>query len=507
MSRSRGRRYDNTPKLNKKKVFATIIAIIVFIMIIVSLKNLLTNSDNTKDVSSLVTYISVYDNNKWGIIDNKGNTVIDCNNNEMVIVPDKNKAIFIVVDNVNYNNESYSTKVLNEKGQEIFKEYKNIQPIENTDGSNIWYESNVLKFEKDGKVGLINFDGKIIVDAIYDNIYAIQGIEKSLIVEKDGKKGLVTTTMGELVIPAEYQEIKSLTTSYEDGYIVKNDVGKFGIISPTKTTLLEVKYDDIKNVTGSEYYVVIENGVLEIVDKKGTVILNSGFESVEEINVDNFIITKAGKYGVISKTGETIIEAKYELLKQSFLNNYIAKLNGKFGIIDQESKELLGFNYENITYIKEADFFEAENADFTTDIINRNFEVALKNIIVSDLNMEDGYLRVRENGDYKFYNLKLEEKTNKEVLTTNTLFLVKENGKYGYENKNGSRIVDCIYDDAKEQNEFGYCAVNKDGKWGTLGADGRVVLEPSVSLEDYLYIDFIGKWHRYKDLQLNVYTK
>jgi len=152
MSRSRGRRYNDTPKLNKKKVFATIIAIIVFIMIIISLKNLLTNSDNTKDVSSLITYISAYYNNKWGVIDNKGNTVIDCNNNEMVIVPDKNKPIFIIIDNINYEDENYSTKVINEKGEEILKEYKNVQPIENTDGTNVWYENNILKFEKDGKI-------------------------------------------------------------------------------------------------------------------------------------------------------------------------------------------------------------------------------------------------------------------------------------------------------------------------------------------------------------------
>jgi len=108
---------------------------------------------------------------------------------------------------------------------------------------------------------------------------------------------------------------------------------------------------------------------------------------------------------------------------------------------------------------------------------------------------------------YKYYNLKLEEKTNKEILTTNTLFLVKENGKYGYENKAGKRVVDCIYDDAKEQNEFGYCAVNKDGKWGVLGANGSVIEDPNNDFNDYLYIDFIGSWHKHKDLKLNVYTK
>ena len=46
MSRSRGRRYDNEPKLNIKKVIATIVAIIVFIMFILSLKNLSFHTDS-----------------------------------------------------------------------------------------------------------------------------------------------------------------------------------------------------------------------------------------------------------------------------------------------------------------------------------------------------------------------------------------------------------------------------------------------------------------------------
>ena len=43
MNRVRGRRYDDAPrKLNMKKVIATIIAFIVIIMVILSLKILLT---------------------------------------------------------------------------------------------------------------------------------------------------------------------------------------------------------------------------------------------------------------------------------------------------------------------------------------------------------------------------------------------------------------------------------------------------------------------------------
>ena len=43
MNRVSGRRFDEEPKLNMKKVIATIVAFIVLIMVIVSIKNLFTS--------------------------------------------------------------------------------------------------------------------------------------------------------------------------------------------------------------------------------------------------------------------------------------------------------------------------------------------------------------------------------------------------------------------------------------------------------------------------------
>ncbi len=507
MSR-RGRRVDDTPKLNIKKVIATIIAIIVIIMMVISLKKILTPKDKqTKDVSSLTTYIPVYENEKWGVIDNKGNIIVGLDYDEMVIVPDSNKDIFICVYDVDYNNEQYKTKVIDKEGKEIFTEYEMIEAIENTDDSIVWYEENVLKFQRNGKYGLIDFEGKEIASPIYDNIYAMPGVEKSIIIETNGRKGLVNAVTEEIVIEPKYTDITSLLESYENGYIVKNENNKCGIILPDKTKVLEEKYDEIKKVSGNNYYVVIENGILEVIDSSSNVILNSGYDSVEEIALDNFIIIKDSKYGVIDKTGQIILPAEYENIKFAFSDYFIVQKDGKSGIINKDGTTVVGFDYDKINYIKTADFFEAEKSDYTTDIIDRSFNTVLSNIIISELNIDDGYLRVREGTDYKYYNFKFEEKTNKEVLSRNTLFLVKENGKYGYENKNGERIVDCIYDDAKEQNQFGYCAVNKEGLWGALKSDGTVIVEPSRNLENYLYVDFIAEWNRYNDLSINVYTK
>ena len=507
MSRSRGRRFEDTAKINMKKVLATIIAIVVVIMIVISLKRLLTDTEKNKDVSSLDTYISIFENNKWGVIDNKGNKIINPTYDEMIIIPDKNKGLFICSYDINYNNETYKTQVLNEEGNEILKEYEQIEAIENTDDSMVWYDNSILKYKQNGKYGLIDFNGKKILNAEYDNIYALKGVEKSLIVEQNGKKGLVNTSMGEIIVPVEYSEVTNLSENYEAGYIVKNEAGKFGIIGADKSKILDANYDEIKRVSGNNYYVVVQNGKLQIIENMGKLVLDKGFDSVEDINVNNFIVIKNSKYGVISKEGTDIIPAEYEDLKFTFSNYYIAQKNGEYGIIDNSGNTVVDFKYSNLSYIKSADFFEAEKVDYKTDIIDRNFKTVLEDIIISDLNVENGYLRVRKDNEYKYYNFKFEEKNNKEMLATNTLFLIKENCKYVYENKKGERIVDCIYDDAKEQNEFGSCAVKQDGLWGVLKADGTVIVKPSRDLENYLYIDFISEYHKINDLRLNAYTK
>lgn len=505
MSRSRGKRYDNTPKLNKKKVFATIITIIVIIMIGISLQKILSGTEKTNEFSTLKSYIPAYDV-KWGVIDNTGNTVLDFLYDEMIIIPDKNLDLFISIYNVDYENGTYETKVLNKDGKEILTEFDMVEPIENTDGNNVWYE-NVLRYKENGKYGLIDFKGKEILKPEYDDIYALSGIGKSIIIEKDGKQGLVNSSTGEIIIPTEYIEISGLSKKYEDGYIVKSADNKQGLIAADKRIIFNTRYDEIKNVTGSNYYVVVENGILKVVNQNGETILNSGFNSVEEIVVDNFVVTINGKYAVMDKTGKTVIPAEYDKLTFAFSNYYIACKDSKYGIIDISGNILINFDYDQISYIESGNFFQAENSDFTTNIINNEFKQVLQNVIISELNTDVGYLRVREDNDYKYYNFKLEEKTNKEILATNSLFLVKENGKYGYENKDGERVVDCMYDDAKEQNEFGFCAVKKDGLWGALKSDGTVVLEPKEDLEEYLYVDFISKWHRMNDLTLNAYTK
>ena len=86
MSQSRGKRYDDKPRLNIKKVLATIIAVLVFIMFIISLRNLLKPEDKTVDVAYVTNYFIVFANNKWGVLEFNGIVLIEKISVEIIVI-------------------------------------------------------------------------------------------------------------------------------------------------------------------------------------------------------------------------------------------------------------------------------------------------------------------------------------------------------------------------------------------------------------------------------------
>ena len=190
-----------------------------------------------------------------------------------------------------------------------------------------------------------------------------------------------------------------------------------------------------------------------------------------------------------------------------FSDYYIAKENDKYGVINSQGETKLDFKYDSLTYRKDADFIEGNTSEkIDSDIINRNLEVKISGII-SEVNVDKGYMKVRQGNEYKYYNFKFEEKKNTQILTNNTLFLSKKDGKYGYVNKDGVVVVNYIYDDATEQNDSGYAAIKKDEKWGAIDENGNIVVEPSLTLDNNTVINFIGSWHLSEDANARYYTK
>ena len=56
-------------------------------------------------------------------------------------------------------------------------------------------------------------------------------------------------------------------------------------------------------------------------------------------------------------------------------------------------------------------------------------------------------------------------------------------------------------------NDYGFAGIKKDGKWGSIDIKGNVVQEPTYNLDEYLLIDFIGRWHLGQDINMNYYNQ
>ena len=504
---SRGKRFDAEPKLNIKKVFAVIIAMLVIVMFIFGIKELLKDKDNsTIQKTFAIGYYTVNENGKWGVIDTNQNMVLSPTYEEMIIIPDNTKPVFITTLNSNYETGTFDTKVLDNKKKELFTDYDRVEVIYNQDKSNnLWYEKNVLKVKKGEKFGLIDLDGKEICPCEYDEIKPIIGAKNILVTVKDGMQGVINTT-GTILVKNEYIQISTITSKYEDGFVIKNEDNRYGIVNSTGELVVEPKYDEVKDVAGNKMYVVKDMTTWKIVDEKGNEYLAGEFEDIKELNLGNAIISKGGKYGIVSTSGEVKVDYEYDNLDFIYTDTYIAKKDNKYGIIGVDGTIKLPFNYTSIKYEEEADFIRAQKEDMQTDLMDRDFKVKTEGI-VSEINTDKNYIRVRVEDDYKYYNFKLEEKDSKDVLISNTLFLKKENGKYGFVDSNGVVIVNYIYDDATEQNKYGFAAVKKNGKWGCIDSKGKVIVDPKYTLENNLIIDFIGDWHLAEDINAFYYTR
>ncbi len=505
---SRGRRYEER-KLNLKKVFAVVLAFVVVIMFIFVIKGILTKDKEQVKMTSK-DYAVVFQDNKWGVIDSNGNIVIDPSYEEMITIPNSKNDVFLCIYDVNYETGEYKTKVLNSKNEEIFTQYEQIEGVVNKDESNnIWYEDNVLKVKKDGKYGMINLLGKELVPCQYDDVVAIEGIKDTIKVTKDSKVGVIDNE-GKEILGIQYTDVTNLGKDNKEGFIVKGEDGKYGIVDYSNQTILETKYDEIvKEVYGNDMYLVKQAGKQVLVKSDGTEVLNTGYDEIKEIlkNAENGVIyVKDSKYGVMKMSGEVTIPAEYEELKEAKSGILIAKQNGKYGVIDIQKATKVEQTYVSISYNEKADLYIAEKEDYNNDIIDNTFAVRQSGILV-DSDDEKGYIELKQGEEYKYYNFKFEEKNIAEVHTSNNLFKSKRDGKYGFVDKDGKVIVDYQYDDATEQNSYGYAGIKKDGKWGAIDNKGNIVQEPTYNLDDYLKIDFIGRWHLGKDINMNYYNQ
>ena len=211
-------------------------------------------------------YFILRQEGNYGVINKNGDIVINPEYTNIVI-PNPEKAVFIC-----YNDEN--TKVLNQNQEQIYTEYSNIQPIRLKNiASDLMYEKNVLTYEQDGKIGLMNLEGEAIAKPIYESIDGLPYKEGELLVKQEGKYGVINNKGNELV-KAEYDQIAVDNYTTEDvgyknaGYIVSNTTEngyRYGYIDVNGNVILTPEYNEISRIVdikddANVYLITAQNG-------------------------------------------------------------------------------------------------------------------------------------------------------------------------------------------------------------------------------------------------------
>ena len=377
-------------KKNKKIIICAIIFVVIILIIAGTIlcKNVRNKKSEYKlEKINIWTYLPIVENGKMGVIDNKGNVVVEPKYNS-VQIPNPTEDVFICSD----ENE---TKIVNVNGEEKFKNFEEVSAIQLRElATEIPYEKSVLKYKEKGKYGIINFEGKKITKAIYDNIDNLPYKEGELLVEKDGKYGVINI-LGKFIIPIQYKEIK-IDEYYEyenaykySGYIVGNDTEKgimYKYINYKKNIETKAEYQDIKRIIDYEnkdkFYLIYEKDNKYGIIEDGNTVVKNEYDNIEYDNLNKlFIVKKNGKYGILKLNGETLISCLYDEIDNEGI--YIYALNNEEQtIFNTYGEKIEEQKYKSIYNVENTNYKITINAENKYGVINENNKWYIDNISI-----------------------------------------------------------------------------------------------------------------------------
>jgi hypothetical protein len=270
-------------------------------------------------------------NGKWGVINAKGETLIDFK--------------------FDYPIEGNIYSILDKKRSKIGEEYF-LYGIVDEKGNikekakylGIYQTKSNLKFTLylNDKSGIMNKDYQLVLPIIYNEINIGKNCETK--VELDEKIGLIDS-LGNFILPLIYEDI--IFDGYVS-YILKKD-DKYGIIDKNKKEILPLIYDEIDD-SGYGLFYVKQNGKVGYANKKGEFVIPMKFDEEIKYFMNGIAAVKLnGKIGFIDTLGSTVIEFKYDKIIYDFNDNFCGLvLDGKIGFVDSKGNILIDFIYDEV---------------------------------------------------------------------------------------------------------------------------------------------------------------
>ena len=371
-------------------------------------------------------------------------------------------------------------------------------------------EYNYFILEQNGKYGVIDKCGNIVIDADYEAVQIPnpskdificikeynQDTKEYATVVYNGKKEEILSNYNNVQAVAIFTNINS--TPYERSVLTYKENGKYGLIDLQGKEITKPIYDEISSINYKEgTFLVKQNEQEGIINMKGKTIIKCEYESVTSDNYYNedqnnekagFIVSKKTddgyRYGYINYRGSKIVKPIFTQLERvteiSDDKNiyFIAFKDGQAGLL-KNNKEIVNYEYEDIQYNVLSDVF----------IIQRNGKYGAttregKTILYpeySSVYTGGIYINAVKDNVIEVFDLqgnKIETDINSKIKTENSNYYITidKNNIYKVVDANENVIINNDYN-YMEYLPGDYFIVARDSKNGVVDINGKCVIE------------------------------
>lgn len=345
----------------------------------------------------------------------------------------------------------------------------------------IYSNKNILIVKQGNKYGIVDKNGKIILNIEYDGVYGMESDSGSggswndtdFLIEKDGKMGLVDEN-GKVKIEPKYEIL-----NIKNYFIIENnnEVNNGNAENKRRYEFAKEEYKDsniLKIKLEEQYGMIMENEVYFPKDKSYNMVFDGnknymlvGNVVLGEENITNDIgegekniVIKSAKCGVVKSNGDFLFKlGTFDIVKGELgieING--AKLFGDMlQIVYQGKKNIYGKDgkiiYSNAEIIEGC-------------IIKQNGKYGIIDLLTGGIIEPIKHVKIEECRAIIEKSWRMQEKNSEVSETKEEYNIFEKSGKYGIKNTRGKELVSAIFNSIEENR--GAFIVTKNNKQGIV---------------------------------------
>lgn len=333
--------------------------------------------------------------------------------------------------------------------------------------------------KQDSKYGLINKFGDWIVEPAYDSVIPFSA--DCFIIQQDSMFGFMEHGTGKILIAPRYEQVYY----YTDKLCVIQQGRALGVVNSQGKIACQPVLQDLRQMLGPLATVVqsdtsdemamllsiIDGGAVKLglINQRGEYVTPCKYDEMFDdaqngyyypfIRAQEFVNDSTvgdvpvmvGTYGIIDTAGKILSEPQFNEMPVYGDGMFRVRIGEKYGFADASGKVVIPAQWEFAVAFSEGKAIVSDNSN--SSIIDKTGKTIAKNLGPGT-------------GMYRFKN--------------NRARCRSLDGRYGFMDPSGKRVIPPVYDVADDFEE-GRAIISSNGKYGLIDTSGKLIIEPQYS--------------------------